>query len=53
MGTNVIEKPPRHVILVRIVFRSGMGPNGPKVPLFDQKKPNLAVYEPKILILWE
>ena len=34
-GAHVTEKPPRH--LVRIVFRSGMGPNGPKMPIFGKK----------------
>ena len=34
-GTHVTEKPPRH--LVRIVFWSGMGRNGPKMPMFGPK----------------
>ena len=51
-GTHITEKPPRH--LVRIVFWSTMGPNGPKMPIFGQKNQllaNLAVYRPKILII--
>ena len=51
-GTHATEKPSRY--LVRIVFWSGMGPNWPKMSIFDQKKANfgsnLAVYGPKILI---
>ena len=34
-GTHITEKPPRH--LVCIVFWSGMGSNGPKMPIFGQK----------------
>ena len=34
-GTLVTEKTPKH--LVCIVFWSGMGSNGPKRPIFDQK----------------
>ena len=34
-GTHIMEKPPRQ--LVRIVFRSGIGLNGPKMPIFGQK----------------
>ena len=33
-GTHVTEKPPRH--LVRIVFWSAMGSNGPKMPVLGQ-----------------
>ena len=51
---NITEKPPRH--LARIVYWSGMGPNGPKMPIFGQKSQfwvNLAIYGPKILIfMW-
>ena len=53
-GTHITEKPPRH--LARIVYWSGMGPNGPKMPIFGQKSQfwaNLAIYGPKILIfMW-
>ena len=35
LDTHVTEKPPRQ--LVRIVFRSGIGSNGPKMPIFGQK----------------
>ena len=34
-GTHIKEKPPRH--LACIVYWSGMGPNGPKRPIFGQK----------------
>ena len=34
-STNVTEKPPRH--LVRIVYWSATGSNGPKMPIFGQK----------------
>ena len=34
-GSHVTEKPPRH--LVRIVFWSGIGSNGPKMPIFGQE----------------
>ena len=37
-------------------IRSGMGPNGPKMPIFGQKSQfwvNLAVYRPKLLIFTE
>ena len=34
-GTHVTEKPPRH--LVRIVFWSGIGRNGQKMPIFGPK----------------
>jgi len=44
-GTQVTEKPPRY--LVRIVSWSAMGSKGPKMPIFGQKKPSLAVYGPK------
>ena len=33
-GTHVTEKPPRH--LVCIVFWSGIGSHGPKMPIFGQ-----------------
>ena len=52
-GTPTMEKPPRQ--LVRIVFWSGIRSNGPKMPIFGKKNnfgPNLAVFGPKILILW-
>jgi len=35
-GTHITENPPRH--LARIVYWSGMGSNGPKMPIFGQKK---------------
>ena len=35
-GTHITEKPPRH--LIRIIFWSGMGSNGPQMPIFGQKK---------------
>ena len=41
-GTQITEKPPRH--LARIVYWSGMGPNGPKMPIFGQKKPILGQF---------
>ena len=52
-GTQITEKPPRH--LVCIVFWA-WDEMGQKMPLFGKKKhfgPNLAVYGLKILILWE
>ena len=39
-GTHVTEKTPRQ--LVRIVFRSGVEPNEPKMPRFGQKCQDLA-----------
>ena len=33
-GTHITEKPPRH--LARIVYWSGMGSNGPKMPVLGQ-----------------
>ena len=33
--TRITENPPRH--LVRIIFWSGMGPNGQRMPIFDTK----------------
>ena len=36
-GTYATKKSPRH--LHQIVFWSAMGPNGPKMPIFGQKKP--------------
>ena len=47
-GAQVTEKPPRY--LVRIVYWSGMGLNVPKNANIWPKKPNLAIYGPKILI---
>ena len=44
-----MEKPHRH--LVRSVFWSGIGSNGPKMPIFDQKCqfwPSLDLFGPKI-----
>ena len=40
-GTDITEKPPRH--LVCIVFWSGMGPNGPKIPIFGPKWPQMHI----------
>ena len=34
-GTHIMEKTPRQ--LVHIVFWLGIGSNGPKMPVFDQK----------------
>ena len=34
-GTHIMEKPPRQ--RVRIVFWSGNGSNGPKMPIFGQE----------------
>ena len=51
-GRNITEKPPTH--LVRIVLWSGVGSNGPKMPIFGQKGPKMLIFghfEPKILIL--
>ena len=50
-GSHVTEKSPRN--LDRIVFWLGMGPNGPKMPIFGQKSQfwaKLSRFWPKILI---
>ena len=43
-GRNITEKPPTH--LVRIVLWSGVGSNGPKMPIFGQKCQFLAKFGP-------
>ena len=53
-GIHITEKTPRQ--LVRIVFRSGIGLNGPKMPIFGQKcqfLAKLAVFGSKFCFLGE
>ena len=50
VGTHITEKTPRH--FVHIILWSRMGPNMPKIPIFDQKCPFWAKFVrfwPKIL----